>query len=118
MPRPRTLWLQGPIERRDRTGPPVPLGGPTFFTRARQAHLGASCGKLANNEFDPKVFLAKVGAGKTILKFEKNQHVFEQGDVADRFFYIQKGSVKLTVLSEQSYPASFLDVPNATIIIC
>ena len=61
--------------------------------------------KLANNEFDPKAFLAKVGAGKTILKFEKNQHVLEQGDVADTVFYIQKGSVKLTVLSEQGKEA-------------
>src|SRR6202011_3469070 len=61
--------------------------------------------KLANNGFDPKAFLAKVGAGKTILKFQKNQHVFEQGDVADTVFYIQKGKVKLTVLSEQGKEA-------------
>jgi len=32
------------------------------------------------------------------LEFHKNQHVFEQGDVADSVFYIQKGTVKLTVL--------------------
>ena len=57
--------------------------------------------KLANDGFDPKAFLAKVGAGKTILKLEKNQHVFEQGDVADAVFYIQKGRVKLTVLSDR-----------------
>ena len=57
--------------------------------------------KPANNEFDPKAFLARVGAGKTILKIKKNQHVFEQGDVAGTVFYIQKGRVKLTVLSEQ-----------------
>jgi CRP/FNR family cyclic AMP-dependent transcriptional regulator len=60
---------------------------------------------LANDGFDPKAFLAKVGAGKTILKFEKNQHVFKQGGVADAVFYIQKGSVKLTVLSEQGKEA-------------
>jgi CRP/FNR family cyclic AMP-dependent transcriptional regulator len=62
-------------------------------------------GKPAKNEFDPKAFLAKVGAGKTILNIKKNQHVFEQGDVADTVFYIQKGSVKLTVLSEQGKEA-------------
>jgi CRP/FNR family cyclic AMP-dependent transcriptional regulator len=61
--------------------------------------------KLANNGFDPKAFLAKVGAGKTILKLAKNMHVFEQGDVADTVFYIQKGRVKLTVLSEQGKEA-------------
>ena len=57
-------------------------------------------GEPANEGFDAKVFIAKVGAGKKILEFHKNQHVFEQGDVADTVFYIQKGRVKLTVLSE------------------
>ena len=48
-------------------------------------------GKPANDVFDAKVFLAKVGAGKQVLEFHKNQHVFEQGDVAEAVFYIQKG---------------------------
>jgi CRP/FNR family cyclic AMP-dependent transcriptional regulator len=39
------------------------------------------------------------------LKLAKNQHVIEQGDVADTVFYIQKGRVKLTVLSEQGKEA-------------
>jgi len=55
----------------------------------------APMGKPANDEFDAKVFLGKVGFGKTILEFHKNQHVFEQGDVADTVFYIQRGKVKL-----------------------
>jgi CRP/FNR family cyclic AMP-dependent transcriptional regulator len=61
--------------------------------------------KPTKNMFDPKIFLAKVGAGKTILEFRKNQHVFEQGDVADTVFYIQRGKVKLTVLSDQGKEA-------------
>jgi CRP-like cAMP-binding protein len=61
--------------------------------------------KPIKDMFDPKIFLAKVGAGKQVLEFHKNQHVFEQGDVADTVFYIQKGSVKLTVLSEQGKEA-------------
>jgi CRP/FNR family transcriptional regulator, cyclic AMP receptor protein len=55
--------------------------------------------------FDPKDFLAKVGTGKQVLKFHKNQHVFAQGDVADTVFYIQNGKVKLTVLSEHGKEA-------------
>ena len=62
-------------------------------------------GNAVKNLFDPKVFLAKVGAGKTILEFHKNQKVFAQGEVADTIFYIQKGRVKLTVLSEQGKEA-------------
>lgn len=62
-------------------------------------------GKPAKGLFDPKIFLAKVGAGKSILEFQKNQNVFAQGDVADTVFYIQQGRVKLTVLSEQGKEA-------------
>ena len=61
--------------------------------------------KPVKDRFDPKTFLAKVGAGKTILDFNKNQHVFEQGDIADTVFYIQRGKVKLTVMSEQGKEA-------------
>ena len=39
-------------------------------------------------EFDPLNFLAKVGTGKTMLQFHKNQDVFKQGDVAETVFYI------------------------------
>jgi CRP/FNR family transcriptional regulator, cyclic AMP receptor protein len=62
-------------------------------------------GKQARDSFDPKMFLAKVGAGKTILEFHKNQSIFVQGDAAETVFYLQKGRVKLTVLSEQGKEA-------------
>jgi CRP-like cAMP-binding protein len=54
-------------------------------------------------------FLAKVGAGKQVLEFHKNQHVFEQGDVADTVFYIQKGTVKLTVLHGKEAVVAILE---------
>src|SRR6202158_4452823 len=65
----------------------------------------APMGKPANDVFDTKVFLAKVGAGKQIVEFHKNQKVFSQGDVAGPVFYIQKGKIKLTVMSEQGKEA-------------
>jgi CRP/FNR family cyclic AMP-dependent transcriptional regulator len=61
--------------------------------------------KSATEMFDPKDFLAKVGVGKTVIEFHKNQIVFSQGDVADTVFYIQQGKVKLTVMSEQGKEA-------------
>jgi len=48
----------------------------------------------ATPPFDPKIFLAKLGDGKTISKYQKDQIVFSQGDVADAVFYIQKGKIK------------------------
>jgi CRP/FNR family transcriptional regulator, cyclic AMP receptor protein len=61
--------------------------------------------KRAKASFDPKVFLAKVGEGKTISKYRKDQIVFSQGQVADAVFYIQEGKIKLTVVSEQGKEA-------------
>ena len=64
---------------------------------------------MANNTdqavFDTKAFLAIVGEGKTILEFRKDQVVFVQGDPADTVFYIQKGQVKVVVISEQGKEA-------------
>ena len=55
--------------------------------------------------FDPKSFLAKVGEGRSIGKYRKNQVVFSQGDAADSIFYIQNGKVKLTVVSGRAKEA-------------
>jgi len=55
--------------------------------------------------FDPKSFLAKVGEGRTIGKYRKDQIVFSQGNPADAVFYIQKGKAKVTVISDQGKEA-------------
>ena len=55
--------------------------------------------------FNPKSFLAKVGEGRSIGEYHKDQIVFSQGDPADVVFYIQSGKVKVTVVSEQGKEA-------------
>jgi len=55
--------------------------------------------------FDPKVFLTKVGQGKMHADYPKNQKVFSQGESADAIYYVQKGKVKLTVVSQQGKEA-------------
>jgi CRP/FNR family transcriptional regulator, cyclic AMP receptor protein len=55
--------------------------------------------------FDPKLFLAKVGAGKTRTQLRRRQIVFSQGDLADAVFYIEKGRIELRVLSQQGKEA-------------
>jgi CRP/FNR family transcriptional regulator, cyclic AMP receptor protein len=55
--------------------------------------------------FNPKFFLAKVGDGRSITKYDKDQIVFSQGDPADAVFYIQRGKIKITVVSEQGKEA-------------
>ena len=49
--------------------------------------------------FDPQIFLAKIGAGHTIVNYRKNQQVFLQGDPADSLCFIQHGTIKLTMVS-------------------
>ena len=55
--------------------------------------------------FDPRSLLAKLGEGGTLEKYGKSRVVFSQGDPADAVFYIQKGKVKVTVVSEQGKEA-------------
>jgi len=61
--------------------------------------------KKMKTSFDPKKFLASVGEGKTITRHQKGQAVFSQGDIADAVFYLQKGKLKLSVVSEQGKEA-------------
>jgi CRP-like cAMP-binding protein len=61
--------------------------------------------KKTKPTFDPKVFLATVNGGRTISKYRKDQIIFSQGNPADAVFYIQKGKVKITVVSEQGKEA-------------
>ncbi len=53
----------------------------------------------------PDDFLAKIGEGRTISSYRKGQTIFSQGAVADSVFYIQKGKVKVTVVSEHGKEA-------------
>jgi CRP/FNR family cyclic AMP-dependent transcriptional regulator len=53
-----------------------------------------------NRGFDPNIFLATIGDGRKILAVPKKQLIFAQGDSADAVFYIQKGKVRLTVVSK------------------
>jgi CRP/FNR family cyclic AMP-dependent transcriptional regulator len=55
--------------------------------------------------FNPQLFLAKVGKGKTSLQFLQKQTIYSQGDAAEAVFYIQAGKVKLTVVSQQGKEA-------------
>ena len=50
--------------------------------------------------FNPKSFLAKVGECRSIHAYPEAQIAFSQGDPADTVFYIQRGKVKLTVVSK------------------
>jgi CRP/FNR family transcriptional regulator, cyclic AMP receptor protein len=51
------------------------------------------------SSFDLKSFLDSAGAARTIRKYARSAIIFSQGDPATDVFYIQAGSVKVSVLS-------------------
>jgi CRP/FNR family cyclic AMP-dependent transcriptional regulator len=57
-------------------------------------------------KFDPQAFLSTIDSGRKIIDFPKRQTIFAQGDSCDAVFYIQKGNVKLTVLSKAGQEAT------------
>jgi CRP/FNR family cyclic AMP-dependent transcriptional regulator len=56
--------------------------------------------------FDPEAFLENAGVGRALVELKKNQVLYSQGDEADAVFYLQKGTVKLTVVSQRGKEAT------------
>jgi CRP-like cAMP-binding protein len=56
--------------------------------------------------FLPAAFLAHSGTGRTISELEKGDTIFTQGDPANSVFYVQKGKIKLTVISKTGKEAT------------
>ena len=61
--------------------------------------------KVKKAPFDAKAFLATVDGGRSLSRYRNEEAIFSQGDPPDAVFYIQKGQVKLTVVSEQGKEA-------------
>jgi CRP/FNR family transcriptional regulator, cyclic AMP receptor protein len=57
-------------------------------------------GRKPASRFDPQAFLANAGIGRTVHHYRQNQVVFSQGERADVVYYVQKGTVRLSVLSK------------------
>jgi CRP/FNR family transcriptional regulator, cyclic AMP receptor protein len=62
--------------------------------------------------FDVEGFLTKNGLGRKIINLKKDTVLFSQGDSADSVYYVQRGKVKLTVVSKRGKEATlaFLSV--------
>lgn len=57
-------------------------------------------------EFDPLTFLSTIGRGREILSAQKKDTIFAQGDSSSGLFFIQKGKVRVTVVSENGKEAT------------
>ena len=56
--------------------------------------------------FEVKAFLANTGIGKTVQRYKPKETIFSQGDTSNVVFYIQQGTVRLSVLSKQGKEAT------------
>jgi CRP/FNR family cyclic AMP-dependent transcriptional regulator len=85
-----------------------PGGASMPSPRQAAARLGRA--QKSTKPFDPKAFLTSAGIGRTVNNYSPNQTIFSQGERAEIVFYIQKGRVRLSVLSKQG--------KEATIALC
>jgi CRP/FNR family cyclic AMP-dependent transcriptional regulator len=69
------------------------------------ARLKPTTAARIKKQFDPKLYLAKVGEGRVVAVYGPKAAIFSQGEPADTVFYIQEGRVKLTVVSRQGKEA-------------
>jgi hypothetical protein len=75
-------------------------------SNGRAQAVRAKAKNKSNNHFDPAAFLANAGLGRAIVEFQRNQIVFSQGDHADALFYVQRGKIKLSVVSRAGKEAT------------
>ena len=50
--------------------------------------------------FNAQAFLDSAGAAREIVAYRRSETIFSQGDAGDSVFYIQKGGVRLSVISK------------------
>ncbi len=79
------------------------------YVRGRDIVIKRAVGRRTETgqegSFDTKRFLNTDGGGHTVVKYLTGETVFSQGSPADVVFYVLKGKVKLTVVSEQGKEA-------------
>lgn len=82
---------------------PMPAGPKAMQVatpRFRASSVGSKPKLEAMRPFDAQAFLDSAGVARKVVEYKNQQTVFTQGDAATSILYIQKGSVKLTVVNE------------------
>ena len=65
-----------------------------------KAKTNGKNGKNELSHFDVESFLTSAGVARTMLEFRKKEALFSQGDICNNIMYIQKGGVKISVVSK------------------
>jgi CRP/FNR family transcriptional regulator, cyclic AMP receptor protein len=67
--------------------------------KTRTGKQGSRMLERSQNEFNVAAFLTSAGLGRRIVQLATKQIFFSQGDPADAVFYLQRGRVRITVVS-------------------
>jgi CRP-like cAMP-binding protein len=76
------------------------------FSTGVNRPISRIAGAKKKDNFDSDIFLATIGEGRKFVLFPKKQTIFAQGDPTDAVFHIQRGKVKLTVVSKTGKEAT------------
>jgi CRP/FNR family cyclic AMP-dependent transcriptional regulator len=68
--------------------------------------MSVTAASANKRQFDPTTFLATIGRGRKNLIVPKKRIIFAQGDPANAVFYVQKGKIRLTVVSKSGREAT------------
>ena len=60
---------------------------------------------MKSKPFNVQAFLDSAGIARKIVTYQRDEVVFTQGDPCEHVFYVQKGAVKLSVLSKSGREA-------------
>jgi CRP-like cAMP-binding protein len=95
------------IEKKWKT--PVKVCAPSHPITAQLAMVSpakvAAPHKKRTPAFNPRIVLTKHSVGTVGEEYQADESVYSQGDAADAVFYIERGTVKLSVVSERGKPA-------------
>lgn len=69
-----------------------------------------------NTPFNVEAFLGNAGLGRRVIRLAAKETLFSQGDIANSVFYIQKGRVKVTVVSTAGKEATLTMVGSGDFI--
>jgi CRP/FNR family transcriptional regulator, cyclic AMP receptor protein len=73
-------------------------GAPTAVAVVAVAEVAAEAKK--GRAFDAQMFLDSAGVSRRVVEFRRAEAIYSQGDPAKHVFYIQRGGVQLSVISE------------------
>ena len=73
--------------------------------RIKQARKAVGTSDSKTQPVNWEAILTGIFRGKTVMEYGRDRNIFRQGQPADSLFYIRRGKVKLTVISQQGKEA-------------